>query len=78
MLSTFFSTCDLIQAAAYRELYHGQLWKNQSLLRKAETCFNVFLFIAGLFIFAPGLYTSVEAIKQVSRFAEVASIEIYD
>ncbi|PWN86587.1 hypothetical protein FA10DRAFT_256956 [Acaromyces ingoldii] len=51
-------------AAAYRELYKGQLWVRQSILRKAETIFNIFIFFCGLFVFGPGTYTSVEAIIQ--------------
>lgn len=51
-------------ALAYREIYKGKLWKGQSSLRKFETCFNVFLFMSGIFIFGPGVYTSAIAIQQ--------------
>lgn len=49
-------------AFAFFELHRGHLWKGQSLLRKFETAFNVFLVLAGLFVFGPGIYTSVQAI----------------
>lgn len=51
-------------ALAYREINKGQLWKGQGALRKAESIFNVFIFLSGVFIFGPGVYTSVIAIMQ--------------
>lgn len=60
-------------AAAYRELNYGKLWKGQKITRKLETIFNVFLALAGLFIFGPGTYTSVEAIIQSYATGSVKS-----
>ncbi|CAD6889866.1 unnamed protein product [Tilletia laevis] len=52
----------LFWAVAYAEVNHGQLWVGQGLNRKAQTVLNVVIFFSGLFIFGPGLYTSVQAI----------------
>lgn len=60
-------------AVAYREIYKGKLWKGQNATRKFETCFNVFIFISGFMIFGPGVYTSVEAIKQSYATGSVGS-----
>ncbi|UZJ51566.1 hypothetical protein CBS101457_000886 [Exobasidium rhododendri] len=60
-------------ALAYREINKGKLWKGQGLLRKAESIFNVFLFFAGLFVFGPGIYTSVIAIMQSYSSGSVKS-----
>ncbi|KAK0524054.1 hypothetical protein OC835_006050 [Tilletia horrida] len=49
-------------AVAYAEINHGQLWVGQGLNRKVQTVLNVIIFAAGIFIFGPGLYTSVQAI----------------
>jgi hypothetical protein len=49
-------------AFAYFEIKKGQLWKGQSLLRKAETALNCFLVVVGAFITGPGIYTTVQAI----------------
>lgn len=49
-------------AFAFFDLHRGNLWKNQSVFRKAETAFQFFLIFAGIFILGPGLYSSVQAI----------------
>lgn len=51
-------------AFAFFELYRGELWVNQSWKRKAETSFQFVLLAAGLFILGPGLYASVQGIRQ--------------
>lgn len=51
-------------AAAYREIHKGKLWVGQKAFRKAETIFNAFIFLSGIMIFGPGVYTSVIAIMQ--------------
>jgi hypothetical protein len=43
-------------------MYQGELWHGQTRLRKAETLFNIALIPCGLFLFGPGLYTSVQAL----------------
>ncbi|PWN41759.1 hypothetical protein IE81DRAFT_324256 [Ceraceosorus guamensis] len=58
---------------AYLSMNKGQLWKGQSILRKAETIFNVFLIFAGLFVFGPGCYTSVQAIIDSYALGSVKS-----
>ena len=60
-------------AMAYREINKGKLWTGQGLWRKFETAFNVFIFISGLFIFGPGIYTSVIAIMQSYATGSVRS-----
>ncbi|CAO1629251.1 unnamed protein product [Sympodiomycopsis kandeliae] len=52
----------IFEAMMFFEISKGNLWKGQTLLRKAETIFCVFLIIAGLFIFGAGTYTSAQAI----------------
>lgn len=49
-------------AFAFFELYKGQLWRDQPLIRKLETAFQFVLLAAGLFILGPGLYVSVQSI----------------
>ncbi|EPQ26919.1 uncharacterized protein PFL1_05554 [Pseudozyma flocculosa PF-1] len=49
-------------AVAYVELHRGHLWTGQRWTRKLETAFQGFLIIVGLFIFGPGLYSSIQAI----------------
>ncbi|KAK0542294.1 hypothetical protein OC846_006778 [Tilletia horrida] len=52
----------LFWAVSFAQIHDGQLWVGQGLRRKSETIFNILIAAAGLFIFGPGLYTSVQAI----------------
>lgn len=47
-------------AVAYYRLNKGQLFKG--VLRSTLTVINLIIFLLGLFLLGPGMYTSVEAI----------------
>lgn len=63
----------IFEAMMFFEISKGNLWKGQGVLRKLETCFCVFLIMAGLLVFGAGTYTSVEAIIQNYRAGLVKS-----
>lgn len=48
-------------AIAYFHIYRDRLWKGPIMI--ALTVLNIVIFVLGLFMLGPGLYTSVEAIK---------------